>query len=50
MAIKRPKAEEIVIKLRQVEVLMGQGPLWCLVSMRKVPITLASQIHCLNKF
>ena len=25
MAIKRPKPEEIVVKLRQVEVLMGQG-------------------------
>ena len=25
MAINRPKAEEIVVKLRQVEVLMGQG-------------------------
>jgi hypothetical protein len=25
MAIKRPKPEEIVMKLRQVEVLMGQG-------------------------
>ena len=25
MAIKRPKPEEIVIKLRQVEVLIGQG-------------------------
>ena len=25
MAIKRPKAEEIVVKLRQVEVLTGQG-------------------------
>ena len=25
MAIKRPKPEEIVVKLRQVEVLIGQG-------------------------
>ena len=25
MVIKRPKPEEIVVKLRQVEVLMGQG-------------------------
>jgi len=25
MAIKRPKPEEIVVNLRQVEVLMGQG-------------------------
>lgn len=25
MAIKRPRPEEIVVKLRQVEVLMGQG-------------------------
>lgn len=25
MAIKRPKPEEIVLKLRQFEVLMGQG-------------------------
>ena len=25
MAINRPKAEEIVVKLRQFEVLMGQG-------------------------
>ena len=25
MTIKRPKPEEIVVKLRQVEVLMGQG-------------------------
>ncbi len=25
MAIKRPKPEEIVVKLRQIEVLMGQG-------------------------
>ena len=25
MAIKRPKPEEIVVKLQQVEVLMGQG-------------------------
>jgi len=25
MATKRPKPEEIVVKLRQVEVLMGQG-------------------------
>jgi hypothetical protein len=25
MAIKRPKPEEIIVKLRQVEVLMGQG-------------------------
>ncbi len=25
MAIKRPKPQEIVLKLRQVEVLMGQG-------------------------
>jgi putative transposase len=25
MAIKRPKPEEIVVKLRRVEVLMGQG-------------------------
>ena len=25
MAIKRPKSEEIVVKLRQVEDLMGQG-------------------------
>jgi len=28
MAIKRPKPEEIVVKLRQVEVLMGQGMPW----------------------
>ena len=27
MAIKRPKPEEIVVKLRQVEVLRGQGML-----------------------
>ena len=27
MAIKRPRSEEIVVKLRQVEVLMGQGML-----------------------
>jgi putative transposase len=27
MAIKRPKPEEIVVKLRQVEVLIGQGML-----------------------
>ena len=27
MAIKRPRPEEIVVKLRQVEVLMGQGML-----------------------
>lgn len=25
MGVKRPKPEEIVVKLRQVEVLMGQG-------------------------
>ena len=25
MAIKRPKPEEIIVKLRQIEVLMGQG-------------------------
>ena len=25
MAIKRPKPQELVVKLRQVEVLMGQG-------------------------
>ncbi len=25
MAINRPKSEEIVVKLRQVEVLMGKG-------------------------
>jgi hypothetical protein len=25
MAVRRPKPEEIVVKLRQVEVLMGQG-------------------------
>ncbi len=25
MAVKRPKSEAIVVKLRQVEVLMGQG-------------------------
>ena len=25
MAIKRPKPEEIVVKLRQVEVIMGEG-------------------------
>ncbi len=25
MAIKRPRSKEIVVKLRQVEVLMGQG-------------------------
>ena len=25
MAIKRPKPKEIVVKLRQVEVVMGQG-------------------------
>ena len=25
MAIKRPKPDEIIVKLRQVEVLMGQG-------------------------
>jgi hypothetical protein len=25
MAIERPKPEEIVVKLRQVEILMGQG-------------------------
>jgi len=25
MAIKRPKPEEVVVKLRQVEVLMGQA-------------------------
>ena len=25
MAIKRPRPEEIIVKLRQVEVLMGQG-------------------------
>ena len=25
MAIRRPRPEEIVVKLRQVEVLMGQG-------------------------
>ena len=28
MANKRPKPEEIVIKLRQVEVLVGQGKAW----------------------
>ena len=27
MAIKRPKPDEIIVKLRQVEVLMGQGML-----------------------
>jgi putative transposase len=27
MAIKRHKAEEVIVKLRQVEVLMGQGML-----------------------
>ena len=25
MAIKRPKPEEIIVKLRQIEILMGQG-------------------------
>ena len=25
MAIKRPKPDEIIVKLRQIEVLMGQG-------------------------
>ena len=25
MAIRRPKPEEIIVKLRQIEVLMGQG-------------------------
>lgn len=28
MAIKRPKPEEIVVKLWEVEVLMGQGIPW----------------------
>ena len=27
MSIKRPKPKEIVVKLRQIEVLMGQGML-----------------------
>lgn len=38
MAIKRPKPEEIVVKLRQVEVLMGQ---WMarLDAIRKIGVT-----------
>ncbi|MDE1132577.1 MAG: IS3 family transposase [Ascidiaceihabitans sp.] len=38
MAIKRPKPEEIVVKLRQVEVLMGQGMPW-IDAIRQISVT-----------
>ena len=38
MAIKRPKPEEIVVKLRQVEVLMGQGML-LIDAIRQISVT-----------
>ena len=37
MANKRPRLEEIVSKLRQVEVLMGQG-VFCLNTIRQIGI------------
>ena len=37
MANKRPKPEEIVSKLRQVEVLMGQG-MFCLNAIRQIGV------------
>ena len=38
MTIKRPKPEEIVVKLRQVEVLMGQGMPW-IDAIRQIGVT-----------
>ena len=38
MAIKRPKPEEIVAKLRQVEVLIGQG-MPRIVGVRQISVT-----------
>jgi len=43
MAIKRPKPEEIVVKLRQVEVLMGQPS--CAAT-RYGPQSIQSRPHC----
>ena len=38
MAIKRPKSEEIVVKLRQAEVLKGQG-MPRIVAIRRISVT-----------
>ena len=38
MAIKRSKPEEIVVKLRQVEILMGQGMPW-IDAIRQISVT-----------
>jgi len=38
MAIKRPKPKETVVKLRQVEVLMGQGMPW-IDAIRQISVT-----------
>ena len=46
MAIKRPKPEEIVVKLRQVEVLMGQG-MPRIDAIRQISLT--EQTHCHRK-
>lgn len=38
MAITRPKPEEIIVNLRQIEVLMGQGMPW-INTIRQISVT-----------
>ena len=47
MAINRPKPEEIVVKLRQVEVLIGQGMPW-IDTIRQISVT-EQTYHCWKK-
>ena len=47
MAINRPKPEEIVVKLRQVDVLIGQGMLR-IYAIRQISVT-EQTYHCWKK-
>ena len=49
MAIKRPKPEEIVVKLRQVEVLMGQG-MPRIDAIRQISVTEQTYYRWKNKY
>ena len=49
MAIRRPKPEEIIVKLRQIEVLMGQG-MPQIDTIRQISVTEQSCYRCKKKY
>ena len=49
MAFNRPKPEEIVVKLRQVKVLMGQG-MPRIDAIRQISVTTQSYFHQRKKY